>query len=139
MEKQPAQEAKQNLKGDVIKATGYCIAGYFIPGLGHALQKKFSRAAVFFACILIMAWLGLYLQGRLYGPMTDDIFTFTNLKFFAEAGAGLAYWIPMWSGSGGGDPRAYTYDYANLFLYVAGLLNMLVLIDVFDIALGRKE
>ena len=43
------------------------------------------------------------------------------------------------AGFGVGDPTAYTYDYANVFIYVAGLLNMLVIVDVFDIAMGRKQ
>jgi hypothetical protein len=33
---------------------------------------------------------------------------------------------------------AVTYEYANAFLIVAGLLNMLVVLDVYDTALGRK-
>jgi hypothetical protein len=31
-----------------------------------------------------------------------------------------------------------TYEYGNAFLIVAGLLNMLVLLDAFDVAEGRK-
>ena len=34
--------------------------------------------------------------------------------------------------------RGVTYEYANTFLIVAGLLNTLVVIDAFDIAVGRK-
>jgi len=41
-------------------------------------------------------------------------------------------------GAGAGDPTSYTYDFANVFIYVAGLLNLLIIIDVFDIARGRK-
>jgi hypothetical protein len=33
---------------------------------------------------------------------------------------------------------AVTYEYGNAFLVVAGLLNMLVILDAYDIALGRK-
>jgi len=33
---------------------------------------------------------------------------------------------------------AVTYEYGNAFLIVAGLLNMLVVVDAWDIALGRK-
>ena len=33
---------------------------------------------------------------------------------------------------------AVTYEYGNTFLIVAGLLNALVVIDAFDIAMGRK-
>ena len=57
----------------------------------------------------------------------------------ADAGSGLFYWISWLYNLDKGDPRAYTYDYGNVFLYVAGLLNMLVVVDVFDIAMGRKQ
>ncbi len=33
---------------------------------------------------------------------------------------------------------AVTYEYGNAFLIVAGLLNMLVVLDAWDIAVGRK-
>jgi hypothetical protein len=39
---------------------------------------------------------------------------------------------------GVGDVRAVSYEYGNAFLIVAGLLNLLVVIDAYDIALGRK-
>lgn len=114
-----------------------CIAAYFVPGLGHALLRKWDRAIVFFSCIIIMFVSGLYLDGRLFNPDFGDLFSI--LKFVADAGSGLFYWIPWMQGLGIGDPTAYTYDYANVFIYVAGLLNMLVMVDVFDIAMGRKK
>jgi hypothetical protein len=33
---------------------------------------------------------------------------------------------------------AQTFEYGNAFLIVAGLLNMLVVLDAFDVAQGRK-
>ena len=41
-------------------------------------------------------------------------------------------------GLGAGDVRAVGYEYGNAFLIVSGLLNMLVVIDAYDIAVGRK-
>ncbi len=41
-------------------------------------------------------------------------------------------------GLGRGDVVAITYEYGNTFIIAAGLLNMLVVLDVFDIAKGRK-
>jgi hypothetical protein len=41
-------------------------------------------------------------------------------------------------GLGQGDVRAVTYEYGNAFLVVAGLLNLLVMIDAYDVAVGRK-
>jgi len=92
---------------------------------------------VFFFSIAIMALLGMQLHGQLFQPVSGDIFSY--LQFIAEAGAGLFYWIPFTLDFTTPDPTAYTYDFANRFLYVAGLLNMLVVIDVFDISLGRKK
>ena len=142
MDTQPTQDAQvkvqqENIRAGAVKTGFCCVAGILIPGLGHALLGKWLRAAVFFVSISIMIFFGLQLHGRLFGPEFGDVFS--SLKFIAEAGAGLLYWVPWLGGSGTGDPTAYTFDYANLFLYVAGLLNMLVVVDVFDISLGRKQ
>jgi len=48
------------------------------------------------------------------------------------------YFIAKGIGYGLGDVTAVTYEYGNAFLIVAGLLNMLVVIDAFDVAMGRK-
>lgn len=114
-----------------------CVAAALVPGLGHAILRKWDRALVFFVCIVAMFVLGLQLEGRIFGPEFGSLFSL--LKFLAEAGSGLLYWGTLIQGLGMGEPRAYTYDYANVFLYVAGLLNMLVVVDVFDIAMGRKR
>jgi hypothetical protein len=141
METQPIQESSPGFPeagaraGTVRTAIG-CVAGWLVPGLGHALLAKWGRAIVFFASITAMVVIGIQLQGRLFGPDFGDFFS--AMKFIAEAGCGFLYWIPWLAGMGTGDPTAYTYDYANVFIYVAGLLNMLVVVDVFDIALGRK-
>jgi hypothetical protein len=141
MNSRPASQTLQesqpvNARSGVLKILGVCVAGALVPGLGHAVLRKWDRAMVFFGSIAIMSALGIYLQGRLFSPDFGDLFS--SLKFIADAGSGLLYWIPWLRGIGGGDPRAYTYDFANVFIYVAGLLNMLVIVDVFDIAMGRK-
>jgi hypothetical protein len=132
------QENQQAVPGAGSAMTfAACVAGAIIPGLGHALLRKWDRALVFFGCITVMFILGLQLDGRIVNPELGSLFPI--LKFIAEAGSGLLYWISWLQGFGVGDPTAYTYDYANVFIYVAGLLNMLVIVDVFDIAMGRKQ
>jgi hypothetical protein len=143
METQPVPDAISTTRQVNAQAAGAaktiaaCVAGAFVPGLGHALLRKWDRAIVFFGCISIMVTLGILLDGRLFSPGFEDFFS--TLKFIAGAGSGLLYWIPWLQGAGVGDPTAYTYDYANVFIHVAGLLNMLVVVDVFDIALARKR
>ncbi len=121
----------------VLKTTVACVVGALVPGLGHALLNKWDRALVFFGSICVMFVFGLQLRARVFSPDFTDLFSI--LKFAAEAGSGLLYWVSWISGLGPGDPAAYAYDFGNIFLYVAGLLNMLVVVDVFDIAMGRKQ
>ena len=41
-------------------------------------------------------------------------------------------------GVGRGVVTSVAYEYGNAFLIVAGLLNMLIALDAFDVRLGRK-
>ena len=50
----------------------------------------------------------------------------------------MPYLIASALGYGAGDVRAVTYEYGNAFLVVAGLLNLLVMIDAYDVMMGRK-
>ena len=142
MKMQPEQKTQLESTPESTEIVGRkvivaCVAGALVPGLGHAILSKWDRAIVFFCTTACMFSLGLYLQGELFGPDFDTLYS--SLKFVADAGSGLFYWISWLSELGAGDSNAYTYDYANVFLYVAGLLNMLVVVDVFDIAMGRKR
>jgi hypothetical protein len=133
----PSSSQQVAVKSSIEMTFAACIAGALIPGLGHALLRKWDRALVFFVCLSLMLVTGILLNGSLFAPKFGDIFS--TMKFLADAGLGLLYWIPWYQRMGTGDPRAYTYDYANIYIYVAGLLNMLVIVDVFDIAMGRKK
>ena len=136
-EEAPREQQPAEVEVDVVKVVGACVAGALVPGLGHAVLRKWDRAVVFLASISVMFFLGLQLQGRLFSPDLSELFAI--LKFVAEAGTGLIYWISWLRGLGVGEPSAYGYDFGNVFLYVAGLLNMLVVVDAFDIAMGRKQ
>ena len=50
----------------------------------------------------------------------------------------MPYLVATALGLGAGRVLAVTYEYGNAYLIVAGLLNLLVVIDAYDIALGRK-
>ena len=61
-----------------------------------------------------------------------------GLAAIADFGVGAHVLRRRGAWLGAGDVRAVTYEYGNAFLIVAGLLNLLVVIDAYDIALGRK-
>ncbi|MFH1572354.1 MAG: DUF6677 family protein [Acidobacteriota bacterium] len=135
---QPAGQAERPApEPDLLKVVVACVMGVLLPGLGHALLRKWDRAAVFFGTITLMFFVGLGLEARLFSPDLSDFFA--ALKFLADAGNGLLYWVCWLRSMGLGQPTAYTYDFGNLFVFGAGLLNMLVVVDAFDIAMGRKK
>jgi hypothetical protein len=56
----------------------------------------------------------------------------------ADVGIGLPYLIARVLSLGAGSVLAVTYEYGNTFVIVAGLLNLLVACDAWDLAAGRK-
>ena len=61
------------------------------------------------------------------------------LAAVADLGIGAPYVAARALGLGDGRVVASTYEHGNAFLVVAGLLNALVVLDAYDIALGRKS
>jgi hypothetical protein len=79
---------------------------------------------------------GVWLQGRIFPFELSQ--PLVALAAFADLGIGLPYVVAKMLGAGGGRVVAITYEYGNAFIIVAGLLNLLVVLDAFDIAEGRK-
>lgn len=113
-----------------------CTLAWLVPGGGHLFLQRWKRGVVFLASILLLFFLGLQLQGRLFALEAGF---FGMLKFIAGVATGLLYFAGRAVGLGVGDVTAYGYEYGNTFLYTAGLLNMLLVVDAFDIAEGRKS
>ncbi|MDA2938075.1 hypothetical protein MYX75_07425 [Acidobacteria bacterium AH-259-A15] len=114
----------------------FCTIAWLVPGAGHLLLKKWARGILFFTAIMVLFFCGLAMEGRLFGLSPGF---FGVLKFIADAGAGLPYVLGKLVGWGQGDVTSYGYEYGNTFLFTAGLLNMLLVVDTFDIAQGRKQ
>ena len=112
------------------------IAAWLVPGAGHLWQGRRQKGAVFLIAIPLMFAIGLWLDGRLF-PFEPSQ-PLVALAAFASVGNGLPYFLAAALGLGKGIVTSATYDYGNTFLIVAGLLNMLVALDAYDIALGRK-
>ena len=113
-----------------------CLASWAIPGAGHLWQGRRQKGLIFLIALPLMFAIGLALRGRLFPfDLSEPL---VGLAAFADLGMGVPYFIASALGFGAGDVRAVTYEYGNAFLIVAGLLNLLVVIDAYDVALGRK-
>ncbi|MGZ4887498.1 MAG: DUF6677 family protein, partial [Candidatus Aminicenantales bacterium] len=62
-------------------------ASVAVPGLGHILQKKYARGAVFLGGTGVLLGMGLALQGRLGVP--PDLQLLSLLKFLGSLGTGV--------------------------------------------------
>lgn len=113
-----------------------CAAAWLLPGAGHLWQGRTQKGLVFLIALPLMFATGLWLDGRLFPFQLAE--PLVALAAFADIGIGVPYLIAKASGLGAGTVVALTYEYGNAFLIVSGLLNMLVALDAFDIALGRK-
>jgi len=113
-----------------------CLAAWAIPGLGHLWQGRRAKGLIFLIVLPLMFAIGLAIHGQLFPfEFTDPL---VGLAALADFGIGLPYFIASALGFGAGDVRAVTYEYGDAFVMTAGLLNFLVVIDAYDIALGRK-
>jgi hypothetical protein len=112
-----------------------CAAAWAIPGAGHLWLGR-RKGLIFLVVLPVMFALGLALNGRIF-PIEPSQ-PLVALAALANIGIGMPYFIARAMGYGAGDVIAVTYEYGNTFLIVAGLLNALVIIDAFDISMGRK-
>jgi hypothetical protein len=113
-----------------------CLAAWAVPGAGHLWLGRRRKGFVFLIVLPLMFAVGLLLGGRLF-PF-DASQPLVALAAVADVGLGVPYAIARFAGLGPGHVIAATYEYGNAFLIVSGLLNYLVVLDAYDIALGRK-
>ncbi len=111
-------------------------AAWAVPGLGHLLLGRWRKGIVFVLALPLMFLTGLLLQGRLFPFDVSD--PLVALEAVADICVGVVYFVASPLGLGAGKVTAVTYEYGNAFLIVAGLLNLLVMLDAYDVSLGRK-
>jgi len=112
------------------------LAGWLVPGLGHVIQKRWIRGALLFVCVVAMWVLGLGMKGKVYSPNTGDILDM--LGFIGDIGAGGLYLLSKNMELGEGAIFRATADYGTKYIVVAGLLNIICLVDAYHIAAKKK-
>jgi hypothetical protein len=113
-----------------------CGAAWAIPGLGHLLLGRLQKGFIFLVALMLMFVFGLWLEGRLFPiELTQPL---VALAALADMGIGVPFFVARALHLGAGRVVAVTYEYGNAYLIVCGLMNMLVVLDAFDIAQGRK-
>lgn len=113
-----------------------CAAAWAVPGAGHLWLGRAQKGLTFLVALPLMFAIGLWLDGRLFPFELGQ--PLVALAAFADLGLGVPYFVATAMGVGAGNVIGQSFEYGNAFLIVAGLLNMLVVLDAFDVAEGRK-
>jgi TM2 domain-containing membrane protein YozV len=141
-----------------VSAAVSCVLAWLLPGAGHFYLGKRRRGAVFFLVVLATFLLGVFSDGRSY--LADPQQPLTYLATLANLATGpleilsrqatyhrLVYSLPADENSPEAQVllkamrdkvKVVTDEYGTTYLLTAGLMNMLLILDAFDIAIGRK-
>lgn len=120
------------------------LFGWLVPGGGHFLLGRWGRGAILAACVLITFLIGLAMQGPMFqvgqagtGDVLSRLIQYGG--FIGDLASGLIYFVAVLSGYTGSDSAGHSPEYASKLLVAAGLLNILAMVDAYEIAVRQKD
>ena len=124
----------ETAKGSQTMGIAAAIAGWIVPGLGHLILRRWTKAAIYFLCVGALACAGLAMRGGVFGSGAEDLFD--RLGFFADLGSGIFYFLAHQLQPAGPDVAHATGDYGTRLFAAAGMLNLLTVLEAYDIGFG---
>lgn len=119
------------------KTIAACAAAWLLPGSGHLILGRLPRALIFFVLIVLCALVGVQLEGKLFVPQENA--PLSRLGTLGSMGMGIPYFVLRYAMEYQGNLESASYEYGSAFLLTAGLMNLMVVLDVWDIGRGTKE
>ncbi|MCX6593898.1 MAG: hypothetical protein NTZ56_20480 [Acidobacteria bacterium] len=115
--------------------------GWILPGGGHLLLGHRVRGMMLSASVVVMFLLGLMMRGAMFEPQNGDLLTMLIYYggFIGDMASGILYFMATWMGYAQPDMAGHVHDYGTKFLVGAGLLNILAMVDAYEIATGQKD
>lgn len=113
------------------------VLAWLIPGAGHFYLGRRRRALLFLALVLIALAVGIALEGKLWRIVSGQ--PLSGLGTFGCAGLGVPYLVMRFVVGYEGNLVAQGYEYGAAFILTGGLMNLLLVLDAWDIARGTKE
>lgn len=108
-----------------------------VPGAGHFYLGRRRRALAFLSIVALLFVVGLLVDGDLYTLLESHGSLLRVLASYASMGSGILYFAGRATGPHGTLASA-TFEYGRMFTLTAGLMNLLLVLDCYDIASGRK-
>jgi hypothetical protein len=113
------------------------VLALLVPGAGHFYLGRRTLAAAFCAIIVLLFLIGLGVDGSLYTLPEAKGSLLSVLATLGSMGSGALYFIARGLGPHG-SINAATFEYGRMFTLSAGLMNLLLVLDCYDISMGRK-
>jgi hypothetical protein len=132
-----AQAAPEELAEPVGNPWVAAVVAWLVPGAGHWYLGRRGRALAFLGLVAASLALGVALHGNLYRPLPGQPLTY--LATLGCMGMGLPYFLLRYLAGYAGEVIAPGYEYGTAFILTAGLMNLLLVLDAWDIALGKKD
>ena len=133
---QSAPSIKEARSSGESRAFAFGLAGWLLPGLGHALQWMWGRALVVFFAVGLLVFAGASMKGNVFTRQGGD--AFDTLGFIADMGTGSFYLLARAIETSGADVSHADGDYGTRLLATAGVLNLLAALHAFEAARGHK-
>ena len=122
--------------GSAAKGSLAAIAGWAVPGLGHLILGRWSKAIAYFLTVGALAYTGLAMRGNVFPMHAADVFG--RLGFFADASAGVFPYLSRFIETAGPDVSRAAGDDGTRLIAAAGILNLLTVIEAFEIGRGKR-
>jgi TM2 domain-containing membrane protein YozV len=138
----PEQLNTEKTPAPLLSAWAPAVAlGWLVPGAGHFLLKRPGRGALISASVVLIFLFGLLMRGAMFQPQTGDLLTTVIYVggFIGDLASGLLYLLSVWLGYSQPDTAGHVHDYGTKFLVAAGILNILAMVDAYEIATGKKD
>lgn len=113
-----------------------------MPGSGHLLLRRYGRAAIVFVTVAVAFGIGLLVHGPMFHPGSGGDVLSRIIQyggFIGDLCNGLFYFLANWFGYAAPDVAGYGPDYGSKLLVAAGLLNVLAMVDAYEIATRQKD
>jgi hypothetical protein len=117
--------------------------GWLIPGAGHFLLGRRGRAAIILGAVAVPFIFGLLMRGPLFqladgnGDVLSRVIQYGG--FLGDLASGIFYLGARAFSYGPPYIAAHAADYGSKFIVAAGLLNVLAMVDAYEIATRQKD
>ena len=138
----PALSARAGTSAPARSPWLILILAWLVPGAGHFLLGRRGRGAILCAVVLLTFAVGILMRGPMFqlsasGDVLSRLIQYGG--FIGDVAAGLLYFLAVWLGYAPPDQAGHNADYGSKFIVAAGLLNILAMVDAYEIATHQKD